>query len=102
MPTGYTSEILDGTTKTFQDFAKICMRALGATIHMRDEKLNEEYKPQKTNNYPIKRIKQDRKKLKEIQSLTDNEIIKQEKEFFEKHKDHFLLHNRIIFCKFVP
>ena len=39
MPTGYTAGILEGKIKTFPEFAKICMRAFGAAIHMRDNGL---------------------------------------------------------------
>lgn len=51
MPTGYTAGILDGEINTFEEFAKTCMRAFGATIHMRDEPLSKTYEPEKTSDY---------------------------------------------------
>jgi len=43
MPTGYTQGILDGTTKDFKEFAKHCMKAFGACVHMRDDDMKKEY-----------------------------------------------------------
>ena len=56
MPTGYTEGIIDGKTETFQDFAKQCMRAFGATIHMRDEDMEAEITPRTPSDYSSKEI----------------------------------------------
>ena len=37
MPTGYTSDVQDGTITEFRVFAMKCARAMGATVTMRDE-----------------------------------------------------------------
>ena len=56
MPTGYTQGILDGTITDFKGFASTCMRAFGAALHMRDEGLNEEYRPAEPSSYHQKQI----------------------------------------------
>ena len=56
MPTGYTQGILDGTITDFKGFASTCMRAFGAAMHMRDEGLNEEYRPAEPSDYHQKQI----------------------------------------------
>lgn len=43
MPTGYTAGILNGTIKTFKEFATKCSRAF--MIHMRDEAHDAPYTP---------------------------------------------------------
>lgn len=42
MPTGYTSFINDGTVTDMKGFAKICARAFGALISLRDEPLKKD------------------------------------------------------------
>ena len=56
MPTGYTADIVEGKISTFKEFAKKCMRAFGATIHMRDEPLDKEYKKRSPDDYYYARI----------------------------------------------
>lgn len=36
MPTGYTNEVADGKITKFSDFAKVCARAFGAYVSLRD------------------------------------------------------------------
>jgi hypothetical protein len=76
MPTGYTSGIIDGKINTFPDFAKLCMRAFGATIHMRDENLDIEYEPRKVSNYYLENIEETKKKLINIKKQSNDSIIK--------------------------
>lgn len=90
MPTGYTVGIIDGTTETFQDFAKRCMRAFEATIHMRDESMDKEYEPRIPSDYHIKALKKANKKLKRAKTLTDSEIIKNRKAHITKNKTYYL------------
>lgn len=81
MPTGYTAGIIDGEITTFQEFAKKCMRGFGATIHMRDEPMNKEYKPREVGEYYIDSLSKWEKTLKEVTSMSDEEIIaKREKQ----------------------
>lgn len=68
MPTGYTSGIVDGTTKTFQDYAKLCVRAFGAAIHMRDDGLKEEWRPAEPSSYYLENIKSSEKELEKIKT----------------------------------
>jgi hypothetical protein len=79
MPTGYTCGILDGEIKTFPEFAKTCMRAFGATIHMRDESMDEEYTPRVPSDYHIKALKDAEKKLKKAKTLSDKKLISERK-----------------------
>jgi hypothetical protein len=89
MPTGYTANILDGKVKTFQEFAKTCMRAFGATIHMRDDSMDSEYVPQIPNNYHSKAIKEAEKHLKDAETMTDKQVVSnRKKELNESRKWH--------------
>lgn len=75
MPTGYTAGILDGDIKDFKQFAKLCIRNFGATIHMRDDPMYAEYVPREPSDYHLKAIKEANKLLSDSQSLSDNEIV---------------------------
>lgn len=90
MPTGYTAGIVDGTTKTFQDFAKQCMRAFGATIHMRDESMDKEYEPRTPTDYHIKSLKEAKEKLKQAETLTDSQIVENKKLHIAEDKAYYL------------
>jgi len=79
MPTGYTAGIIDGKINSFYDFALVCVRAFGATIHMRDENLNVKYEPAKPDPYYVDQVKETRDRMVEIFSMTDEDIIKREK-----------------------
>ena len=72
MPTGYTADIVDGKVTTFKEFAQKCMRAFGATIHMRDESLSEKYKPRKVDDYYIDSVKEAEEKLNKLKEADDN------------------------------
>ena len=89
MPTGYTIGIINGEIETFQEFAKQCMRAFGATIHMRDESMDKEYEPMTPSNYHTKALEKAKEKLKQAETLTDAELIKiRTKELEESKKYH--------------
>lgn len=81
MPTGYTAGILDGKINDFPEFAKNCMRAFGATIHMKEESLDKVYTPRTPSKFYKQRITSLKKVLKENETLSDKEIIKSEKKF---------------------
>ena len=74
MPTGYTSEIIDGKITTFKEFAKLCIRNFGATMHMRDESFDTEYEPAKLSDYYDEQIKKYEKQLEELRSSSLEEI----------------------------
>jgi hypothetical protein len=84
MPTGYTAGVVDGTIKTFKDFAKNCMRAFGATIHMRDEPMSKKYEPRVPDDFYYERVEEAKKNLAELDTLPDEHFIKGE---HEKIKD---------------
>lgn len=75
MPTGYTHGILDGKIKTFHDFAKVCMKAFGACVHMRDDDNDKPYVPQTPSDYHPKAIKEAQTELKKAQQLSDAQIV---------------------------
>ncbi|MCK9447138.1 hypothetical protein M0Q50_09830 [bacterium] len=85
MPTGYTCGILDGSIKDFKEFATVCMRAFGATIHMRDDDLTKSYEPRIPSDYYKRSLDDSIKKLKNINKLTDDEIVEEEKKSLEKY-----------------
>lgn len=76
MPTGYTAGILNGKTKTFTEFAKICMRAFGATIHMRDDSLSKEYTPVIPSSYYGDLVKETTKKIENYKTMSDSKLLK--------------------------
>jgi hypothetical protein len=75
MPTGYTAGIIDGKINTFQDFAKQCMRAFGACIHMRDEDYDKNYEPRLPSDYHLKRIEKSKEEIARINSISDEDLI---------------------------
>lgn len=89
MPTGYTAGILDGKIKTFKQFATTCMRAFGSTIHMRDDSLNEKYKPRVPDDYYSERLKEAKEELENNKKVSDAEIIKNlKKGLFEEQRQY--------------
>lgn len=90
MPTGYTAGIIDGKTETFQDFAKQCMKAFGACIHMRDENMDKEYEPRTPSDYHIKALEKAKKKLKQAETFTDAELIEMRTKELEESKKYHL------------
>ena len=78
MPTEYTAGILDGKTKDFKQFAKICSKAF--LIHLREEPFDDEYKERVPTDYHTKAIAEAKQTLKDVEKLKDIDIIKNEKE----------------------
>lgn len=93
MPTGYTAGIISGETKTFQDFAKQCMRAFGATIHMRDENMDKEYEPRTPSDYHTKELEKLKKRLEIVNTYSDDNLIELKKTELEKDLEY---HNKRI------
>lgn len=94
MPTGYTAGILDGKTKDFKQFAKTCSRAF--MVHLREEPFDSEYKPRTPSNYHVKGIAEAKEKLKELEVLDDETIIKRE---YEKILNDIEYHEKAIITK---
>jgi hypothetical protein len=90
MPTGYTAGIIDGTIKTFPEFAKLCVRAFGAAIHMKDDRLDTEYEERIPSEYHQDSIKRSREELVNIFSITDEQIIESRKNSLLKEKKRYL------------
>lgn len=93
MPTGYTAGIISGEIKTFQDFAKQCMRAFGVTIHMRDESMDKEYKPRIPSDYHTKKLEELKKQLEIANTYSDENLIELKKSELEKELEY---HNKRI------
>lgn len=75
MPTGYTAGIEDGSIKTFQDYAKLCVRAFGAAIHMRDDSLTKPYEPREPDTYHKESIDEINAGIDKINKSTDDELL---------------------------
>lgn len=77
MPTGYTAGILDGKINTFEEFATVCTRAFGATIHTINDPLDSPYEPRTPSEYYENSIISKRETLEGYKTLTDEELIKE-------------------------
>ena len=78
MPTGYTAKIIEGEITDFKDFAKLCIRNFGATMHMRDDSLDSEYIPDEVPDFYKNNIKKSEEKIDEIKKMSDEDIINME------------------------
>lgn len=88
MPTGYTAGIIDGDIKTFEEYAKQCMRAFGATIHMRDESMNSEYEPRIPSSYYTDRIVELQKELDDLKNTSDEKLLENIKSKYAEQKEY--------------
>jgi hypothetical protein len=76
MPTGYTDGVLSGKVTEFEVFAKQCLRAMGAAVHMRDDNFKTEYYPDKPSSYHIDRVTEITKELAEMKTMSDDDIVR--------------------------
>ena len=90
MPTGYTSEIIDGKITTFPDFAILCMKAFGATIHMRDEPLSKKYEPRVPSDYYANEMRRAEYNIELAKTISDNELITNTKIKLQESKKYHL------------
>lgn len=74
MPTGYTADLVDGKMNTVEEYAKLCMRAFGATLHMRDEPLDKQYEPSEPSTYHLDSINDAKKDIERLKSTPIEEI----------------------------
>lgn len=93
MPTGYTEGIIKGEIQNFEQFAKKCMRAFGATIHMRDESLDAEYEPRTPSDYYVASLERAKRNVAELDQLPDSHFI--DNEIFETKNEIVRLTNKI-------
>jgi len=96
MPTGYTNGILNGEIKTFDEFAKQCIRAFGAAIHMRDDDFNKEYEKIKPDNYYINSLNTAKEKLEKIKKASDNDIIKKHTKELKAYRKTYIEKIKVI------
>jgi hypothetical protein len=75
MPTGYTSDVVDGKIKDFSQFAMMCSRAMMPLISMREEsfraKIPNKFKP---DDYNLKRMQEKKEELLNFLSLSERQI----------------------------
>lgn len=76
MPTGYTVGIVNGEIKDFEQYAKLCMRAFGVAIHMKDDSLDKPYEPIVSSDYYKEELKSAKQSLKIAQDASPEEITK--------------------------
>lgn len=88
MPTAYTQGIINGEITTFQQFATQCMRAFGATIHMRGNDLSAKYEPRQPEEYHQKEMNSIKGRIKVLKKQTDKSLIYVEKKGLESSKKH--------------
>jgi hypothetical protein len=89
MPTGYTAGILDGKIKDFKEFARVCIRAFGAAIHMRDDSLNKGYEPMKVDSYYTENKKKAINDLNKLKLKSDSKLIEEYQKQLEKDKVYY-------------
>ena len=85
MPTGYTDKIKDGIT--FNEFALICARAMGATITMRDDPFNKEI-PEKfePSDYHVKALKKINEEINGLAGITPSSASEKAQDDYETEK----------------
>lgn len=88
MPTGYTYGVIEGKIKDFPEFAKTCMRAFGATIHLRDEPLDKEYEPRVPCDYHSEELSKGILNLETAKTISDEELIAKEFERRSERKEY--------------
>ena len=89
MPTGYTYGIIEGKTKTFNEFAENCMRNFGACIHMRDDDSDKKYTPREPSNYHTKELQSSKEKLEKAEKMTDAELIEMRKKELKEDEKRY-------------
>lgn len=90
MPTGYTAGILDGKITTFPQFAKQCMRAFGATIHMRDDDMDADFQERTPSDYHANEIAKAKQSLNDAEVLSDEVIIANRTSELEESKQYHI------------
>lgn len=88
MPTGYTAGIIDGTIKTFKEYATQCIRAFGAAVHMRDDSMSSTYKPREVDTYHQKRLQEEKNSLVKLNETTDEQLLVEARKDIEKSIDY--------------
>jgi hypothetical protein len=97
MATGYTHPILEGKITNFKDYAKLCMRAFGATMHMRDDSFDVEYVKREPSQYHINSLKSWQETLSELSSMSDEEFMEKRRKEIQDDIDYH--QKKIIECE---
>ena len=104
MPTGYTALIENGKAATPKDFLKVCIRAFGVCVNLRDESLDLEDVESKLKesclesiNYHRDHLVKAEEKLKEFDAKTDDEVMSiYLAQKVDKDKDYINLYNEAV------
>lgn len=77
MPTGYTASVVDGEMTELKDFAKLCVRAFGGFIHMRDHPFDAELQTEvpTRSSYYDKEIEELKKNIEYFKNVEDVRIL---------------------------
>lgn len=90
MPSGYTADLYEGKTISFQEFAMRCARAFGALAMMRDEpwdaKIPETIKP---DDYHKKELKKAEARVEEVESWSNTKAEEKAAECYQKELDAY-------------
>jgi len=89
MPTGYTAGIIDGSIKDFKEYAILCTRAFGATIHMRDESLSTKVEARKPSTYHLDVITGLEKEMEKNEKMSDEDLIAELKKNIEEDIERY-------------
>lgn len=90
MGTGYTAGILNGSIKTFKQFATQCIRAFGGAIHMRDDDWDAPYRPDEVDEHYVEQVKECEEKIEKLSKLSNDELIEMRKNDLIDDKNRYL------------
>lgn len=88
MPTAFTHYIERGEITKFSDFAKLCTRAFGAVIHMRDESLDTPYIKREVDSYYKERVSDVENKIKRLKD-NPSEVYESYKKALSEDINHY-------------
>ena len=74
MPTGYTSGVAEGKVTTFEEFALLCARGMGALIMMRDDPLGAEIPEFQPSPFYAEAAAEQRERLAKLEAASDDDI----------------------------
>lgn len=78
MPTGYTAGVADGSITSFKDYALMCARAFGASLHLRDESLSIDLPEEEESTYSTyynDKLRETQAELDKISSMSESDLL---------------------------
>jgi len=82
MPSGYTEMLQSGSG--FKEYAKRCLRAFGAAIHMRDDSITKEVQKREPSDYHKIELDEARADLEKTKNLSKKDLIKKKTHEWEE------------------